>query len=494
MTFRDVPPRPSAMLESLRGLGYTAASAIADIIDNSIAASAKAVDVLFAFDGARSSVSILDDGVGMSDSELELAMRLGDRSPSETRKASDLGRFGLGLKTASFSQCRRLTVASKKAGSTSILRWDLDLLTDPNQSAWRLFEGFSPGSEALLQPLMNAVCGTLVVWENLDRLLPSDSGEQELLDVIDVVEHHLGMVFHRYLAARRIQIRINGHPVNTWDPFMTSNSATWSSPEVVLAGGGGRVTLRGHVLPHKDRLSAKEAEMGAGTRGWAGQQGFYVYRNERLLVAGGWLGLGKGRAWTKDEAHRLARIRIDISNDDDASWKIDIRKSVASPPASLRAGIVRLADDVRSRARKVFAHRGRPAPRAPGQLVQEAWRTEQFAGGTRYRVDRTHPAVALVLSEGDRSDAAIAGMLRLLEETIPVQRIWLDTAEAKETPRVGFSGANEDVLPVLRSLFRNYVLRKNYSPSEAKLRLSQTEPFNNFPDLVDGLPDELIKE
>lgn len=124
---RNVPPKASAMIEALRGLGYTSGSALADLIDNSISARATDVAISFFWNGPASRITVLDNGDGMDDTELERAMRLGERSPLDTRIATDLGRFGLGLKTASFSQCRRLTVASKKVAEIHCLRWDLDV-------------------------------------------------------------------------------------------------------------------------------------------------------------------------------------------------------------------------------------------------------------------------------------------------------------------------------------------------------------------------------
>src|SRR5262249_52966735 len=125
---RHAPPRAPMMIEALRGLGYSASTALADVIDNSIAANATRVDGTFAWNGGASVVTIEDNGSGMTDGELDRAMRLGDRNPLDERAPRDLGRFGLGLKTASFSQCRRLTVASCKARQCSCLRWDLDVL------------------------------------------------------------------------------------------------------------------------------------------------------------------------------------------------------------------------------------------------------------------------------------------------------------------------------------------------------------------------------
>ena len=155
------------MIEALRGLGYSTATALADIIDNSIAAHASQVDIMFSWSGYSSTIGVLDNGTGMSDHELELAMRLGDRNPLEMRAIDDLGRFGLGLKTASFSQCRRLTVASRKAQETSCLRWDLDVIAASKDDGWYLLEGPSIGSEHLLLPLDSKSSGTIIVWENL---------------------------------------------------------------------------------------------------------------------------------------------------------------------------------------------------------------------------------------------------------------------------------------------------------------------------------------
>ena len=142
--YRHAPPKASAMIESLRGLGYTSATALADIIDNSIAAKAATVNITFFWNSEnpyKSYISLLDDGYGMDEKGLDGAMRLGNKSPLEQRDSDDLGRFGLGLKTASFSQCRSLTVASKKNENSSCLRWDLDILAETKDGEWRLLEG-----------------------------------------------------------------------------------------------------------------------------------------------------------------------------------------------------------------------------------------------------------------------------------------------------------------------------------------------------------------
>lgn len=494
---RHAPPRAGAMLEALRGLGYSPGAALSDILDNSLAAGASQIDLAFRWSGAASTVSILDDGRGMSPDELDQAMRLGERNPLEERDAADLGRFGLGLKTASFSQARRLTVASLRDGVLSCLRWDLDVLAAGPSDGWFLLEGSHHGSEGHLDILREAGRGTLVLWEATDRLIPSGFGERDFLDLIDGVERHLGMVFHRFLEGARpqLRLRINGRPVASWDPFLRSHPATWSSPPMVFGEGSRRVEAQSHILPHKDRLTKEEYSIAGGPDGWTAQQGFYVYRNRRLLVAGSWLGLGHGRSWTKDEPCRLARLRLDLPNTVDGDWKIDIRKSVARPPPPLRGRLSQLAEDARSRARRVFAWRGGGVQPGGREVTAQAWRVDQLKAGVRYRIDEGHPAVAAVLEQAGGLAPQLRAMLRIIEETVPVQRIWLDTAEAREPPSTGFSAdPPETVREVLKVLYKNLTGRVGLSPSRAVERLLATEPFQDFPDLVRALAQPSEKE
>ncbi|MBO9481015.1 ATP-binding protein [Salinisphaera sp. G21_0] len=488
---RHAPPKAGAMIEALRGLGYTTASALADIIDNSIAARASRVDINFVWQGEERRIEIQDNGIGMDATGLDKAMRLGELNPLDDREESDLGRFGMGLKTASFSQCRSLTVATTQNNQFNCLRWDLDVLVESSGDGWFMLEGPSDTGLPLVEPVKNIDHGTLVLWEKLDRILTDGFTEDNFMELMDQVERHLAMVFHRYLEdkSQRFEIYINGCRVKPWDPFMTGHPAkSWNSPLASQATQGGTVGVECHVLPHKDRLTDKEFESAGGPDGWTAQQGFYVYRNRRLLLAGSWLGLGRGRSWTKEEAHRLARIRLDIPNTVDSDWKIDIRKATARPPVNMRKWLMRLAEDTRARARKTFASRGRPARTGNGQTVVQAWRADQTAGGVRYRVDDAHPAVRAVLDDAGSLLPQIKAMLRILEETIPVQRIWLDTAENKETPRTCFDGeAPSEVVEVLSVMYQNLTSKKRFSAEEAKRKLLQTEPFHDYPQLVASL-------
>ncbi len=482
------------MFESLRGLGYAPATALADLVDNSIAVNSGEVTIQLEWAGAESWVRIVDDGDGMDDAALEAGMRLGARDPRADRAAQDLGRFGLGLKTASLSQARRLTVASRHNGGPIVcLRWDLDLIGQEPNAEWPLLEGSAPGSEYLLAPLEHIEHGTVVLWEKLDRIVTDGFTATDMIELAGHVEAHLAMTFHRLIDGPEPQLRLllNGRAVKHWDPFLVGHAGkALESPEYRILHTMG-VTVQCHVLPHRDMLKLAEQETAAGPGGWLQQEGFYVYRNRRLLLAGGWLGLGDGgKPWLRDEAHRLARVRLDIPNSADAEWKINVLKSSASPPVRLRPQLHRLASETRETARRVFAHRGHITPVTSNRsnAVADAWQVRRSAHGTSYRIARDHDLVASILQRAGPLKSDILALLRLIEETVPVQRIWLDTAEDKETPRTGFAGASEDeIRDTLTSIFEALVKFRGLDPAEARERLGRTPPFALHVDLISAL-------
>lgn len=481
------PPKASAMIEALRGLGYNCGTALADIIDNSIAADATNIYVNFYWDDTKSHITILDDGNGMSKAELNHAMTLGSINPNETRKYNDLGRFGLGLKTASFSQCRKLSVLSLKDDSLSSLRWDLNFLKECEGDGWFLIEGIETLTKELVTPLIQQNKGTLVIWQDMDRIIEGSSNESDFLNLIDIVEMQLSMVFHRFIQSNDIKIFINNKKLKHWDPFMEGHiSKAWSSPELSYSQNS-NIKAQCHVLPHKDKLTLAEYENAQGIEGWTAQQGFYVYRNKRLLLAGSWLGLGRGRSWTKDEAHKLARIRVDLPNDLDSDWKIDIRKSTARPPAYIKSWLVRLAEETRNKARSAFAYRGTPKL-IKNERVAMTWKIEKSSSGMKYKIDLEHPAIQNVVESSGSFLPQLKAMFRVIEETVPVQKIWLDTAENKETPRTNFEGdALKEVEDILRIMFENMTIRKGMSKVFAKSQLLKTEPFHKYPELIERL-------
>lgn len=492
--FEDAPPPADALVESLRGFGYSAETAIADIIDNSITAHAKNVRVQVALAASTPFISILDDGEGMDEETLRNAMRLGSQNPLITRAVTDLGRFGLGLKTASFSQARSLTVASKKkSGEINVRRWDLDFLAKA-EGSWRLLTSAPDGTEKHLESLASQPSGSLVLWQKLDRVRPRLGGTRDGVKsqlLMEQIEHHLAMVFHRYLEGIRPRIRlfVNEASIKPWDPFLSNHAACQTSPDETISSGAAQIRVKGYVLPNKDMLDdEKEYELAGGSEGWVTNQGFYIYRNDRLLVAGGWLGLGTTKPWVRDEAHKLARIRIDLPNSEDAAWQIDVKKSDASPPENVRTRLRDLALNIRQQARSVFVHRGEYGKRPAVADLARPWKAVRVADQSAYRIERSHPIASYVLTELDDDDRSIASFFKLLENTVPVDKIWIDTVEQGELPATPFSGeSREQIRGLARNLLASLMHGGRLTENEARAKLRRLAPFDQHSDIIDEI-------
>lgn len=484
--FEIVAPRADALMESLRAVGYTVQAAIADLVDNSITAGARNVWITFSWDGAASAASVVDDGSGMNEAELVTAMRLGSRSPVEDRSPDDLGRYGLGLKTASLSQCRSLTVGSKpRGGLVSTRRWDIDHVTATRE--WQLLRSVSNGAAEAIQKLDKQNCGTAVVWERMDKLVgeakSSDvRARRQFLEAVRDVEAHIAMVFHRYVSGpRAVVFWINDQRIAAWDPFMADHPATQRLPSEVLGPVGSTVTVEPYVLPHHTRLTAEQHSLAGGPAGWNAQQGFYVYRNRRLLLAGDWLGLG----YRKEEHYKLARILVDLPNSMDHEWEIDVRKSKARPPLALREELKRIARITRDRAVTVYRHRGKTIARSARASPIFVWQRQVRSQRVSYLINRGHPLIKEALQADAIENSTLHRLLRLIEEYIPVQQIWVDAAEGDETQSQPFESAiSEEVLEMIRMLYRAYRL-SGLSHTEALGRLSSTEAFGDRYELVE---------
>lgn len=490
-------PRASAMIESLRAFGYNIQTAIADLIDNSITAQAKNIWLTFFWDGSGSFISIRDDGRGMTEDELVNAMRPGSQSPLKNRDQRDLGRFGLGLKTASFSQCRRLTVASRAEGSeATIRRWDLDYVQQTDQ--WRLLRAASPGSESRLAEIEVMPAGTIVLWECLDRVVGTAEADDRrahdhFLQIVETVEEHLAMVFHRFLKKRvstasqrnRLQIWINGNFIEPWDPFLSDGKATQTLPEEKFFIRHKQLVVQPYVLPHHSKIDLETHARAAGIGGWNAQQGFYVYRNERLLVPGDWLGLG----FQKEEHCKLARIQVDLPNSLDDDWSIDVKKSIARPPASLKPELKRIARATRQRAVEIYRHRGKVIARDNADKYVFPWNKKIRRSKIFYAINQEHPLVKEALSLPREYQPAIRALLKLIEETVPVQQIWIDTSTDSEKHSQPFEGVpTEEVLEVMNEIYRT--LRKvGLTSEQACNRILTMEPFQHFETLVNRLSD-----
>ena len=394
MRIVEIPPKPSPLIESIRAIGYSLSTALADLVDNCIAAQAETIQIFASTEPSEVRVGILDDGVGLTEVELLEAMRLGSRSPLEERAKSDLGRFGLGLKTASFSQCRVLTVVSRTSGSTSCARWNLDHIAESGSWEVHILDDLAS------IPWVNLIgsSGTLLVWEQLG--LVTDGGdsardEADFVRQLDEARIHLELVFHRFLSGEpgrgRVSIEMNNRPLEPFDPFHSRHPATIAGPEELIRVENESILVQAFTLPHHGKVTSSEWERYAGPEGYLRNQGFYVYRERRLIIHGTWFGLARQAELTK-----LARVRIDMPNSLDGAWKIDVKKASAQLPPPVRDRLRRIIEPLGAASKRVYRTRGR-------KLIEEnripVWSRIQNKNQISYRINDEHPMVLDLLSK-----------------------------------------------------------------------------------------------
>ncbi|MCE2437157.1 MAG: ATP-binding protein [Pseudomonadales bacterium] len=465
----EVPPRASVLVESMRDIGYSLQTAVADIIDNSLTAGARQIEILAETHSEAPSIGILDDGKGMTRSALLEAMRPGSRSPLDDRSDNDLGRFGLGLKTASFSQCRRLTVLTCKEGVMSAATWDLD--TVAARDRWIVEVPDTP--ERIPWSDQMSGDGTLVVWEKLDRLVGSDSDRQDLVRQLDDTATHLEFVFHRFLSGRedregRVRISLNGRDLEPFDPFHSHHPATQHHPEEPILLDGKEVTLRPVTLPHHDRVSPEDWKRYAGREGYVKNQGFYLYRNRRLIVHGTWFRLARQQELTK-----LSRVLIDIPNSLDSEWKIDVKKAWAQPPAPVRERLRQIVERIGIPSRRTYTARG---TRLTEDSHLPVWTRSQDKNRISYGLNAEHPLLAAF---EERLDEGMADEFRrligLVVSTLPVEALYADVSANSESVAPEALDP-DDFTEIVEATWR--ILRQGgLTKSETEARMKSADPF-----------------
>lgn len=379
-------PYASSLIEGHRDFGYSLETALADVIDNSITANASHINLETETSSERPYIAIADNGHGMSETELIEAMRLGSKDPRNLRDAQDLGRFGLGLKSASFSQCRRLTVITRNTSGISCACWDLDLISDHGN--WTLMLINSPDKLPGFHLLEKT--GTVVVWEKLDRLVDGfgqdDVKRSQFLNAeLARAEQHLRLVFHRFMEGYKPQVTIflNSRKIKHIDPMASNHPSTQRDPEETLRLEKGTVRFRCFTLPHHKKMSKDEWDEIGGQEGHLKSQGLYIYRENRLIIAGSWLGLARQKELTK-----LCRVAVDIPNTMDSDWKIDVKKASAQLPPLVKERLKRVVERLVGTSKKTYISRGQKLVEAENHPL---WNRIQKEGQVIFRPNYDHP-------------------------------------------------------------------------------------------------------
>lgn len=477
----EVPPNADSLVESLRDIGYTFETALADIIDNSIYAKARNIYLFFQFEQNDSYIAIIDDGISMSEEELINAMRPGSTNPKALRASNDLGRFGLGLKTASFSQCRKATVVTSQKGIRSACQWDLDYIGETGEWSLQVLDQNDISILKCVDKLPET--GTLVLWEKPDRIIDNTENtltESMLYKKIDHARTHLELVFHRFLKGEaglsKIAIYINNMPLEPFNPFNENNLATQTLAKEEVTLDGETIVIQPYILPYHSKVSATEYEKYAGDGDYLNNQGFYVYRNSRLLISGTWF-----RLIPKKETTKLARVKIDLPNNLDDLWQIDVKKSMASPPAVIRNRLKKIIERIAGSSARVYTSRGHRTTQADTPF----WERFVNKNTISYAINKEHPLISHFTNNLDEEKKAeFTDILNLIQKYFPMDSFFADQADRPQQMAI----THDEQADILERAGKYYdlILRPaNLSRKEELHIFKTTEPFSLFPDIWD---------
>jgi hypothetical protein len=469
----NLPPNAGNLLDSMRAVGYTLESAVADLVDNSISARATRVDILFS--PANNPYFIIrDNGIGMSQAELQAAMRHGSQSPHNKREATDLGRFGLGLKTASISQCQKLTVISKTSSSVAVACWDLEYLRHTNDWLLQIPDTHSICNRlgVSLDELIPYPTGTVVIWENLDLFATGWSTLFEAFTYkIEPLRNHLSLVFHRYLSgeAGSLQVFFNGTAIKFIDPFLLNYKYTQKlqSDEYVIEGS--IVKVQPYILPHISYIEKVDLDQLAGETGIRRNQGFYLYRNKRLISYGTWFNLIR-----QDESSKLARVQVDFTNELDSLWLLDVKKSQVIPPKAIRQNLNTTIKRIEATSKSVIIKR---SYKNPSNSIHTIWERNEGRNGIYYSINRNHAAIKYLLDKFGSQSEHVKSLLTLIESNIPIDSIYGDLANDEKVK------THNDTEPQIRVQFLamlDQLCSTGFNRETTKTMLLEIEPYKTY--------------
>jgi len=363
-------PPAKRLINSMRSIGYSFSTSLADIIDNSISAKAKNINIFTDTFVESPYLEIIDDGTGMSYDELINALIFGSEKEYDEE---DLGRFGLGLKAASLAQCRKLQVCTKKDGKIYCMGYDLDFIEETDNWDIMCYSEDEINNIPNIEILKKLDSGTIVKWENFDFIFseskPGQFGEN-LRKIIAESKKHVSLVFHRFYD--EINICFNNQKIEKRDPFLLdSKPRQQTGIPMVEYIDNAKIVITPYSLPFANTLTSEEKSLLGLESGKSiyDDQGFYIYRNRRLIIWGSWLRMNQ-----KNEFNKLARVQVDVPTALDSIWMLDVKKSSARIPEVVKNKLkIALTDSL---------HKSQRTIRRPGKVekdsVNKIWLRREF--------------------------------------------------------------------------------------------------------------------
>lgn len=430
--YLDLSPNPRSHIRTLTRIGYNFNSAVSDIIDNSIAAKSNHIWIKATHYGSKVKISIIDDGFGMGRNELVQNMRIGCKDPSDERSEEDLGRFGSGLKTASFSQAEVLKVCSKVEGKDwSGACWDIEEIRKSNSWRLKLLDSREL-KEIVTESSIDNVSGTIVIWEKLHKYVEADDPspvdiEDALADDIFWLKKYIGIHFHKFLSGKaRIKIFVNDDELEAISPFLESEPGYWEGPQQSfrMRNRKGKVEIKVHNIPHSTKLSRAASERMEILKSLTNGQGFYVYRNSRLIIPGGWLGLSRN-----SQLGRLARVEVNIPSSLDEDWTTDVKKSSIEIPHQVKSRLKAVIDMPVKQSKRAYTYRG------VSEVANDYWEIveNKSSGETSYHISSNNDDLIKLSSELSYAQRLmLLTYLKGLASNLPCHNIYYVMAEEKK--------------------------------------------------------------
>lgn len=417
----DLSPNPKSHIKTLSRIGYNLNSAISDIIDNSVTANSK--NIFLEMDVVEENVVLVikDDGYGMNNSTLINSMRIGCKDPSDIRDEFDLGRFGSGMKMASFSQARKLTVISKSENSNiQSATWDLDLVEETN--AWKLIKHTKEETAELCSKfnISFGTSGTAVIWENISKYSGYPVPELQAILGQDLasIKSYVRLHFHKFMEGKRaINFYFNFQKLDQFDPFLRSRNGYQEGPsQKFRVKKGGTIEIRVHILPHESKLTTTDLDDLGGADQITATQGLYVYRANRLIISGGWFGLTR-----LSQLGKLARVEVNVPTSLDDEWSTDVKKSSLEIPHKVKVKLKQLIREPIKRSQKTYRYRGRLEEANSFWKVNENEREKSIS----YEISKDNTLLKKLLLTLDSEQASdLIKYLTHLSEEIPIHHIY----------------------------------------------------------------------
>jgi hypothetical protein len=366
----DVSPNPEFLIKSIAEQGYSLETSLADLIDNSISAKASNVEILVETEQEPFTLFLADDGCGMTDAELAANLKFPSGSPEATRAKEDLGRFGLGLKTASFAQTRSFTVISRKKGSATFTArtWDVAylksrgwmIIVHTTEEVNQLITKYKHLTKTFLGEFEGFEANTIVIWRGLykfENYVSESTRKSELKkQLTEVTSEHLSMVFHRFMVRqpRPLRIRINNQVITPFNPFPADQGDFRKIDSGRKQFQDDNLKIEGFVLPARslDESKSEISIWAPKNKSLMDMEGMYIYRADRIIVYGGWYGIIK-----KSPRLQLARLRVDIGNKADKHFHLNVAKSSIIIPYELRMGFLRYVNELKREAEREYYNR-----------------------------------------------------------------------------------------------------------------------------------------